>query len=276
MSSPDGHVWAWDLYPLAEHAWPNTYVQTSSPPGYEVTLLGVPSRRGDVEVFSQTTHEALGRAKAEALRRAGEPTRRGEPAKGARIERVQRRRGYRPSAENLAVLQHVFPDADAENPSWVTIEAKLVAGGYDESQLKGRKAPILVQLLGRLYSTQLKPSKPEPPAGGEIALDGDERTEEQAAATRPSGEGLVAGESKQQRGLDGEHHAEQKAPEGWWARNDAIDYVATHLLRNKQRRGAAEQHLYRWAKKRPEIKYGKGRGCLWNPNMVRKGCQGKL
>ncbi|UCC31326.1 MAG: hypothetical protein JSU86_03435 [Phycisphaerales bacterium] len=61
--------------------------------------------------------------------------------------RLVYREFYRPTDRDLEILKSEFPDEDPENPSWDSVEAELVAGGYVSSRLRSEKAPTLVRLL---------------------------------------------------------------------------------------------------------------------------------
>lgn len=115
-----GPGWVWDLHPLAKSAWRNRQVNAHQKPG-EVVMMREPVKRG--------------------------PT--GE-APGALMES---RKGYRPTADDVEIMQRAFPDADAHNPSWPRVEAKLIAGGRKHEELSQSNAPTLVVFLEALLGS---------------------------------------------------------------------------------------------------------------------------
>jgi hypothetical protein len=57
------------------------------------------------------------------------------------------RQYYVPTADDLAILQEVFPNSDPENPSWSQIETDLVLAGKDIKELCQQTAATLIRLL---------------------------------------------------------------------------------------------------------------------------------
>lgn len=229
MSSLDGHAWAWDMFPLGDHAWPNTRVATDSPSGYEMLLWGAGKTPGEVEVLPHT-------GSGVAAQQASERAQKGESLRRPRVRRIYRRRGYRPGAEELTILQRVFPNAAPDNPSWVAVEAKLVAGGYSPSELKGMTAPLLVQLLGHLFQPAVSEEKP-PVVGEEEAGRGSDDwiTRDKAASIigiAPASVGRLAGPQDSNKPIL-DNGVKQHGRRFW--KSSVVEYAAN---RNRRARAA--------------------------------------
>lgn len=153
MSNDCDGVWVWDLLPLALKAWPSRRIKTEVPPGGQVKLSERKSPR--------VTGPWAGNGGGGYL--------------------TLTRKGYRPTADDLAILRRAFPDADPEQPSWPTIRGKLVLANlpapFDTPDNLAKLSPP--ELLGALEKVL---SDDQAPAECSGAADADALPERVTAA----------------------------------------------------------------------------------------------
>ena len=141
-------VWVWDLLPLAPKAWPSRRIKTDVPPG------------GELKLSERKSPRATGPW-------AG---------KGGGGYLTLTRKGYRPTADDLAILRRAFPDADPEQPSWPNIRGKLLLANlpapFDTPDNLAKLSPP--ELLGALEKVL---SDDQAPAEHSGAADADELPE---------------------------------------------------------------------------------------------------
>lgn len=158
--------WVWDLYPLSLRRSENRRVNDEIPKGFTLSI-----QTGSEPVVSNMF---TGRVYS---------------------TRLIYRHFYRPTDRDLELLSSRFPDEDPENPSWDSVEAELVAGGYASSRLRSEKAPTLVRLLKDVKTADVARTQETKPTRNPLATQsqgGTESKDHVVDATKPDATGYVA------------------------------------------------------------------------------------
>lgn len=121
-------IWLWDLYPLAESAWPN--------------ILGFDDGSGDGNIIDMRYWlSPYGLNDPPTYRPANALCRRVYTDGGVR-------RCYVPQAKDLELIHRLWPTIkDPGNPPWPCVEAELIAGGQPRDELAKMNTPTLLLLL---------------------------------------------------------------------------------------------------------------------------------
>ena len=120
--------WVWDLYPLAKDSWGAWELEDDEQrPDHRVYIRRLQSP--GVLHTPDTTSLLLNRIDFN------------------RHDQVLVREGHVPNANDVELLERLYPGADPYRPAWYTIEAELVAAGCDAGRLDKSKAPVLLALL---------------------------------------------------------------------------------------------------------------------------------
>ncbi len=115
----------WPLYPLASGLPNQTCDSPEAKPGK--TIIMRETHRGAPMMFART-YTPLGRVPIQSVYETDHPY-------------------YVATDRDLAVVAHLYPDADAADPSWPNIEADLIVAGRSGTELRTMNAPTLIRLL---------------------------------------------------------------------------------------------------------------------------------
>ena len=127
-SKSSGKRWVWDLYPLAKDSWGAWELEDDEQrPDHRVYIR----RLQDPGVLHTPDSTSL------LLNRID----------FNRHDQVLVREGYVPNANDVELLERLYPGADPYRPAWYTIKADLVAAGRDAERLDKSEAPVLLTLL---------------------------------------------------------------------------------------------------------------------------------
>ena len=144
--SSGDYVRLWDLYPLADDAWPNIQLSVDlwsdwlKAPGQTIALRRwVPGPNGPSFLTEYTPADD----NITEGHRGSHNTFNG-------LYRDEDREFYIPRAEDLQTLERVFATNSPATPDWTRIRVALCARGYADAELVRTKAPVLVAFLAQM------------------------------------------------------------------------------------------------------------------------------
>ena len=140
------YMWLWDLYPLADDAWPNIQLSVDlwsdwlKEPGQTIALRRwVPGPNGPSFLTEHTPADDY----ITEGRRGAHDTFNG-------LYRDEDRDCYIPRAEDLQTLERVFAPNSPATPDWIRIRVALCARGYADAELVRTKALVLLAFLAQM------------------------------------------------------------------------------------------------------------------------------
>lgn len=176
MESSREKLWLWDLYPLADDAWPNVSLAIDvwsdwlKEPGQTMVLRRwVPGPNGPSFLAEYTPADDY---ITEGFR--------GPHDTFNSLYRDEDRPFYVPRPEDLAVLKRLYPQADPAAPDWSGVRVALCRAGHRDLDLAMAKAPVLIGYLDELS----RKGTPDKSAGDFRQIDGDEEQHE-AVKSKP-------------------------------------------------------------------------------------------
>ena len=168
------YMWLWDLYPLADDAWPNIQLSVDlwsdwlKEPGQTIALRRwVPGPNGPSFLTEHTPADDY----ITEGHRGSHDTFNG-------LHRDEDREFYIPRAEDLQALERVFAPNSPATPDWTRIRVALCAQGYADAELVRTKAPVLVAFLAQMPESV--------PDGGPSPKNDGAAEHEERMATSPT------------------------------------------------------------------------------------------
>jgi len=153
--SPDDQVWLWDLYPLADDAWPNVPLFMDDWGGWLKTSA-------QTIVLRRWVTGPNGPSFLTEYTPADDYITEGHTGPHDTLNGLYRdedRVFYIPRPADLQILERLFPHANPSRPDWICIRVALCTQGYVDTELARTKAPVLIAFLMQLTDRDITDSQ---------------------------------------------------------------------------------------------------------------------